>query len=292
MIISTQTDSFQRNFGEHEAIKMLAKVGFDALDYSMFGILHKDHPLYKDDYKEYAASLRRTADECGIVFNQSHAPFPSYINDPGKTEYNELVILQIIRALEVTSILGGKISIVHPITLKGSSYEEQKNFNIEFYRKIEPYAKKYKVRIALENMWGWNNETRTVTPAACSTCAEFIDYLDTLGNENFTACVDLGHGDMAGSGATTVTLLTELGHGRVGALHVHDNDGIGDLHTLPFVQKLKWQEIMNALKDINYKGDFTFEADNFLSGFPKDLFMNASRLMLEVGKYFIKNYYL
>ena len=299
MIISTQTEAFAAKFGEHDAIKLLAKVGFDALDYSMFGICDKKHPINKEDYKEYAKSLKKTADEYNIVFNQVHAPFPSYVPDPKKEEYNENIVFYIIRAMEVASIIGGKIIIVHPITLPNQSRQIQKEFNINFYNKLLPYCKKFNVKIALENMWGWDEAAKKVTPAACSTAYEFTDYLDTLnsldssGGDWFVACLDVGHGEMQGTGAqSAVEFINTLGHNRLKSLHVHDNDKIGDLHTLPFTQKINWGEILNGLKSINYDGEFTFEADNFLMKFPQELYLSASALMLDVGRYLVGKYEL
>jgi sugar phosphate isomerase/epimerase len=85
-------------------------------------------------------------------------------------------------------------------------------------------------------------------------------------------------------------MIRALGHKRLKALHIHDNDLIHDSHTLPFTQKIHWEDVMTALKEIQYDGVFTFEADNFLKQFPRELIVPASRLMLEVGRYLRKLY--
>jgi sugar phosphate isomerase/epimerase len=54
------------------------------------------------------------------------------------------------------------------------------------------------------------------------------------------------------------------------ALHVHDNDYIDDRHTLPGLGRMDWEEIMKALAEIDYDGDFTYEADNFLVNIPRE----------------------
>lgn len=298
MLISTQTSGFAAKFGDHDAIKLLAKAGFDALDYSMFGFAasNKNHPLRTESYREYAQSLRKTADEYNVIFNQSHAPFPSYIQYPSKEQaemgYNEIIVYAIIKAMEVTSILGGKIIIVHPISLLNHSYLEQKEFNMNFYNNLLPYCKKFNVKIALENMWTWDDTEKRVTPGVCSPPHEFADYLDSLDKDWFCACLDIGHAEMQGTGAlSAVELINTLGHDRLKSLHIHDNDKIGDLHNLPFIyNKINWDEIMKTLKHINYGGELTFEADNFLTGFPVELYLNASSLMIDVGRYFIKKY--
>lgn len=35
------------------------------------------------------------------------------------------------------------------------------------------------------------------------------------------------------------------------------------MHTLPGLSEINFDEVMKALKDIDYKGDFTFETDHF-----------------------------
>ena len=295
MLVSTQTAVFSQKFGDHDAIKLLAEVGYDALDYSMFGTLSPESPLYGDDFREYAKSLKKTADEYNIAFNQSHAPFPSYIPNPDENQqkYNETIVFEIIKALEITSVLGAKMTVVHPVTLPGKNYLEQKEFNMDFFGGLLPYCKKFGVKIALENMWGWDAAEKKVLPGACSTAAEFTDYLDTLGKDYFTACLDIGHAEMQGTGSVSAPeMIRALGGSRLTSLHIHDNDKTGDLHDLPFNQKLNWDEIMQALKDIGYGGEFTFEADNFIGKFPQELYSSASRLMLGAGRYFTQKYSL
>jgi len=294
MLISTQTDMFAKKFGDHDAIKLLAKVGYDALDYSMFHLMDRHCPLNREDYREYARSLRKTAEEYNIIFNQAHAPFPSYIQNPTKDQqiYNEIIVHAIVRAMEVISILGGKIIIVHPITLFDVTYQEQKKFNMDFFNDLLPYCKKYNIKIALENMWNWDSTAKKVLPGVCSPPHEFIDYLDSLDSDWFCACLDIGHAEMQNTGAVSAAdTINALGT-RLKALHIHDNNKISDLHNLPFTQKIKWDEIMQALKNINYNGDFTFEADHFIGQFPVELYMSASALMLDVGRYFVQKYEL
>ena len=54
---------------------------------------------------------------------------------------------------------------------------------------------------------------------------------------------------------------------RLGALHIHDNDRWKDLHQIPFAGSIDWNEVVKALKDIDYKGEFTLEADSFLGSY-------------------------
>ena len=280
MIISTQTCCMSRAFGDFEAIKKLADVGFDALDYSLFDLVNPEHPLHGNHFEKYALELKQSAAEYGIFFNQTHAPFPSYQFD--KEEYNKKIFPLLVRSIAVTSVIGAEHVVIHPIAHKDKSL--QKNFNLELYNKLLPYCKEYHVKIALENMWG-HGENNTIVPNVCSLPEEFADYVDSLDPNYFLACLDLGHAGLVGE--TAEHMIRVLGHNRLKALHIHDNDHLSDMHTLPFLQKMNWVEIAKALKEIDYSGELTFEADNFYSKFPCEMYDLLSKVMFETGKHLV-----
>jgi L-ribulose-5-phosphate 3-epimerase len=125
-------------------------------------------------------------------------------------------------------------------------------------------------------------------PNVCSTGEEFAEYLDALDRNYFVGCLDVGHCGIIGQNAAD--MIYTLGKDRLNALHIHDNDHVNDLHTLPMTQSIDFKSIMKALKDIGYEGELTLEADNFLKGFPKDLLPEASLFMLKTAKQLIKMY--
>lgn len=294
MRISTLTDHLSKIYGDEGAIRKLAEIGYDCYDFSMFGIGEENHPIGNNDYESYVKRLRKAADESGIVCNQSHAPFPSYLH--GKEEYNSSMFRLLIRAIEVTGILGGEVVIIHPAIFPGHKIGGDSlcwDINMEMYDSLLPYAKKYNVKIALENMFNWYKGDSTASPATCSSAEEFVRYMDALDSDYFVACLDIGHSAMENTGGNSpAEMIRALGGDRLKALHVHDNDLIHDLHTLPFTQKINWDDTMKALKDVKYDGDFTFEGDEFLGQFPDELAEHASKLMLEVGRYFVREYEL
>ncbi|OGO88508.1 MAG: hypothetical protein A2Y15_01740 [Clostridiales bacterium GWF2_36_10] len=281
MILSTETEVIGERLGDEAAIKILCEAGFEALDYSMFTMHDAKHPLNNDGYKEYALNLKKLASEYGVSFNQAHAPFPSCVEN-GK-EYNKITFDRIIRAMEVASILDVKIIIVHPIDISDKTVMKQ--FNLDFFNSLKPYCEKFNIKVALENMWGWDKEKGTIIPNICSTGEMFCDYLDALDSRFFTACLDLGHCGLVGDDAAK--MIRELGHDRLKALHVHDNDFLHDSHTAPFVGKMDWEAITSALAEINYDGDFTFEADFFYNPFPNDLLPVCAKFLHDIGRHLI-----
>ncbi|MCR5484363.1 MAG: sugar phosphate isomerase/epimerase [Clostridiales bacterium] len=275
MIISTQTEALGRYFNDETAIRMIAAAGFDAADFSMFYMQDDDCPLLKADYREYVLRLKEIADECGLFFNQAHAPFPSC--KPKDSEYTKRTFDKIVRAMETASMLGVKNIVVHPTNV---SPEENFDYNIEFYNRLKPYCIEFGIKVALENMWGRDAEGHIV-PNVCSVPDDFNRHLDALDSRYFTACLDIGHCGLVGDSAPN--MIRKMGHDRIKALHVHDNNHIADQHVFPFSEKIDWAETMKALGEISYDGDLTFEADNSLFNMPKSFAMNGLKYLHEIG---------
>ena len=256
---TTIPDQFYATFGIEKSIEVLAEIGFDALDMNLIGTIFREE--FSDDRLEATClSLRRLAESCGVSFNQAHAPFPSFIfksrgnETPGA--YNARVKPKILSAIRAAGILGAGQIVVHPISVPDK--REQKQFNLDYYNSLAPTAKEYGVKIALENMWGTSRtDPGKIVANVCSLSYDLADYFDALDPSVFTVCLDVGHSGLVGE--TAEDAIRVLGHDRLHALHVHDNDHLRDLHTIPYLGKLNWENVTKALADIRYDGDFTFE---------------------------------
>ena len=258
MKISTEIASAAKIIGEEKAVEYFAKAGFDAWDFSMFAMCKYDwgkkalfetnHPLASNEYLAFARKLKQIGLDNGIVCNQSHAPFPSSV--PEIRSYFK-------RAIECTAEAGGQICIIHPDNNKSAQE------NAEMYNELLPFAKDHGVKIATENMWNWDNEKDESSFAACSTSESFVEHIDVVNDDFLVACLDLGHAEMRGSGSGAPEMIRALGH-RLQALHIHDNDKWHDSHQIPFSMSRDFDAIVKALKEINYQGYFTLEADRYL----------------------------
>lgn len=271
------TEEVSKRFGDETAVKLIKEAGFDGYDYSMFE--HTDKFLFGDaDYVAHAKKVRKAADDFGLPCLQAHAPC-RYM----RTREQVLsVIPDYLRSIEICAILGCKLLVAHPGSR--STAEENKMY---LYDKILPYAEDAGVVIATENLFKRKVETEPETiPAACGTSEDFIKHIDLMNNPYFTGCVDIGHAEMVNcEGAAN--MIRKLGHDRVGALHVHDNDLFQDSHTTPFSGKINWNEVTQALKGINYKGNFTFENSKFMRGYPDELIPQCLKLIEQTGRYLI-----
>ena len=278
MKTSTEIGSIAELCGEEKAIEYVAKAGFDAWDCSISTMcpwdwancrpLLKPHPFFEKSYLSYAKHLKHVGMDNGIVCNQSHAPYPSYENN----------FDNIKRAIEFSAEVGADICVVHP----NNDFSAEKN--AEMYRKFLPLAKEYHVKIATENMWNMNFETNTPTLAACSTPDDFNAHLDSVNDEYFVACLDIGHAEMQGVGSNVVEMIKALGK-RLKALHLHDNDRLHDLHNIPFSMQIDFVAVADALKEIGYNGYLTLEATSYMKKYykGKDVFEGV-KLLAESAK--------
>lgn len=279
MELSTQTDVAAKRFGEKKTIRWICEAGFDAIDYSMFDYTSNDAMLNRSDYKQYALELKKLAETYGKRFNQAHAPFPSH--KVGEDEYNAKIYECIKKAIEVTGILGAEIIVVHP----SSFPNHDKELVLDFYRSLEPYCKEYGVKVALENMFARDHRRGCIVENVCSNPQQFAEFVDELDSRYFTACLDIGHCGLVGHNASD--FIKGLGHNRLTALHVHDNNYKEDQHIWPYSGLLDWDDITSALKEIDYSGVFTYESDRSLRQYPEELIPHAYAFMEKIGRHLI-----
>lgn len=264
MKISTEIGSASLLIGEEKAIEYVAKAGFDAWDFSMFEmckydwgrdvVLDTNHPLASANYLAFARKLKQIGLDYGIECNQSHAPFPTS---------NVQIQSYLKRAIECTAEAGGEICIIHPDNNKSAQE------NAELFLELLPFAKECDVKIATENMWNWDEKGEGSCFAACATSESFLEHLHAVNDDFFVACLDIGHAEMKGSGSGAVNMIRALAP-HLAALHIHDNDRILDSHQIPFSMKIDFDAVVRALKEVNYQGYLTLEADRYLQQYTKE----------------------
>lgn len=276
MKISTEIGMFSAIDDCKKIVKLVKDAGFEAYDCTMCA-KPTSTALNSDGYLEWAKDLRDYADSIGIECNQSHAPFPSARR--GDAEYNESIFPKIVRAIEMSGVLGAKVCVVHPV--QEYTVEE----NIQLYKRLEPHARKAGVKIGLENLYGAKDGK--LVCAACSPHDNFKRHLDLLPADVFTACLDIGHAEILGEETSAVQMIETLGD-RLTAMHLHDVDKARDNHFLPFILKVDYAPIIEALRKVGYQGDITLEAVHFAKKMPVELLPSVARLMADVAAYFKK----
>ena len=286
MLLSTQTLLLARELSYKESLNIIKQAGFDAYDITLVEMHnHTENDAFaQEDYIETAKALRAYADNLGIVCNQAHAPFRGEVyNEDDEKRLDQ----DTIKAIEIASILGAKIIVVHPkqYLRYPDHVDELFEINMEYYKSLIPYAQKYNIKIAVENMYQCNNNAGIPSDSTCSRAKEFCKYLDTLNSEWIVGCLDIGHVSLMKE--DIVQFIKEMGNKRLQALHIHDTNLVKDCHTLPFTEKIDYIAVAKALGEIDYQGDFTYEADVFYIGKPKELYGATAKYMCEVGRFLV-----
>lgn len=268
MKVSTSTHNIATRFGMRKAFNIISNAGFEAIDYSMFHLAPSGEVFTKWDNKRFAdyfKSVKKEADINGLEIFQCHAPFPLKVYDDTK---DAMLLNCAVKSIYAAAYMDCPYIVVHP-AMKGAfrhgrNYDECRRTNFEFYAAMVPALLDTGVVMCIENMFAGDAEQGKLVATTCSRSEWMIDFIDglndTYGGEMFAACLDTGHANISGSGASDMAL--ELGS-RLKILHVQDCDGLTDMHQAPGFGKINWRNFINTMREIGYSGTFNFEVDNY-----------------------------
>ena len=298
MKISVCIGEIEARFGIDKTFKMLKDAGFDAVDFGIAGYWKgtedelkkfRCYGMNDEQIRKYYTDIRECAERNGIEIGQTHAIF----GNPGFFKSRELYEQITKQNIWVTSLLGCKYTVIHPIATQGrifdQGYDECHNLNLEFYRSLIPEAEKYGVKIAIEPMWVYDAEKK-IRPTVCSRPEEIQRFIEELGSDNFCSCPDFGHFALTSSdtGDTVGDAIRKLG-ATVEVIHAHEITANIDTHTKPFTYgSMDWRDIGKALNEIGYKGTLNFEVGgNYFNHYPDELIPEALAHLAKIGKWII-----
>ena len=273
-----------------KAAELYRSAGFTACDYSLGEMVSDDSVFNTDRWREAAEEVRRVAEQAGLRINQTHAPF-TFRHWEDEAVYREVIYPRLCRSVEISAILGARVVVMHPLHHFVYHGHEQEIFeaNMVFYRSLLPLCRNCHIKVGVENMYQVDPRRKHIVFDTCATKEEFVRYVDTLDSEYMVACLDLGHVGLPLQDDEAQDFVRALGHDRLQALHVHDNDYRGDNHNLPYFGKMNWPEITKALGEIDYTGDFTYEINANMLATVDDAFVPVGmRYMADVGRHLIE----
>ncbi len=290
-----------------EGFAMMKRAGFDCCDFSLNNYL-KNTDLYEEklnrffnksieELRDFFSPHKAGAEAAGVRINQMHMPYPTFV--PGaKDEVNEYLWNNVgPKSLEICSFLECPNIVVHGLKLTRYYGSEEAEWakTQEFLEFLAPKASEYGITMCMENLYNGSG-ARMVEGPGCNPykAAERIDRMnEKYGAEVLGFCYDTGHGNLVG--LDPYKFITILGK-RLKVLHMHENDGISDLHQLPFTftrtrentSVLDWNGILKGLKEVGYEGVLSFETAPVLDCFPEELKEDALRMIARIGDYFAR----
>ena len=299
MKIGIQTGGAEEIYGVDQTYKLVKESGFDAVDVNLDHLLTGSQiragervPVFEGTDEECLAYFRPwkdAAEKYGIENYQAHALFPGYTCDHDEA-YNDYLLEALKKTIMGCAFIGCSRLVVHPFFF---SYEKQMDkktewdVNIQRYSALIPVAKKYGVKILLENMF--THYRGKIYSAICSDISTACQYIDTLneiaGEKLFGFCLDTGH--LLLLGLDVKNAMLQLGE-RIEAFHVHDNDGVSDQHLAPYMGKLDWKRFVEGLKEISYDGVLSFETFNVWNCVDHELCPSLMKFIAETGRMFAR----
>lgn len=284
---------------------MMKRAGFISADFSLHAFL-KNKDIYGgdinsffdadiDSLKEFFAPYKSAAKEAGVVFGQMHMPYPLYV--PLKSaKYNAYLRKEVApKSLELCAFLECPYIVIHGFKLTrllGSEEAEWRETE-KFLSELAPRAKELGVTMCVENLYD-SLGGHIVEGPCCNAkkCADRIDRMnETYGAEVLGFCFDTGHANLIGIDFEEFICI--MGS-RLKVLHIHDNDGIADLHQIPYTfaktrenkSSTDWEGFLKGLKAVKYEGILNFETGPVLTSFPDELKEETLKFIAKIGKYF------
>lgn len=260
-----------------EAAKLAKAAGFNYVDYT---------PDFKcEDWKEKAKHDREVLDAYGITVEQTHAPMGRYRQHDMSMFYTYYD-----RVFEASAILGAKYVVCHGDEYCTSDHWDEKEileFTYDYLAPRVDFAVKHGMGVAVENLF---EDSVKHCPQIdgksrfTSRVHELAAIIERFNTPDVSVCWDFGHAACAFGFDDMLSQLKVVGK-YLTCTHVHDNYYDRDLHLLPFLGKIKWEEHMAYLKEIGYKGNFNFE---FAYGwFPDALLPQWLDMVHTTGEYLI-----
>ena len=253
MKIGTEDGPYLKRYGFEQGIRRIAQLGFETLDYQRF--CDTETPLFQQDDKGFEAELKRQKtfiEDTGLAIFQTHGPWRWPMRDFTPEDRAER-FEKMSRAILGTAILGCDKMVIHPIMPfggdEGVHTREMWEMNVEFHGRLCEVGRRHGVTVCLENM-----------PFRChstSTPEAILKLVKLIGAPNCKVCLDTGHSLVMG--VQPAVAVGQIGRNYLSCLHVHDNNGEGDFHWLPYTGKGDWGAFAAALQEIGYEGALSLE---------------------------------
>lgn len=288
--VSISIGALQRQFGDRGALEIASKIGADAVDFNLDGAewdCRNPESIYsKSDGEIYAYfnGLCEYARELGVEIGQTHGRYRICLIEE---EDNEAILRNARLDCLATSALHAQYCVMHSLTLKTFGMDAQPEWlhqmNFERFHKIIAFAKEFSVKIAMETHGKFDEKH-------CDFFGyyeEFIKSYERICSEGdnaqyFTVCVDTGHCNMAASfgNPSTADVIRKLGS-NISVLHLNDNNAYSDEHKIPMCGNLDWNDILDALYEAGYQGNYNMELklSQFGTGFEAETACFAVKVM-------------
>ena len=229
-----------------EALQKLRNAGFR---YGELDVSHTQKLMEEGDPSVVGAKIKEYTQSIDYTLLQGHLRF-----DLRMAEKSTVDVLK--RELELYQAIGIKSAVLH-FTRSDDPQPPEETYaaRVENVRALAEFLKGSDTYICLENL---------CTVPAVRTIEGILKVREDAGKDHIGVCLDTGHLHMAnGLGLVQQTqreFILAAGE-NLRAMHVAENNGKSDDHQMPYSARfgVKWDEVVTAIKEIDYKGLFNLE---------------------------------
>ncbi len=305
MEIGVQSKDIVYDENPAEGFEMMRCAGFSCCDFGLNAYLTNTQ-LYSyevndffskpvGELEKYFAAHKRGAKGAGIRICQMHMPYPVYI--PGANEDMNRYLMRTVapKSMDICAFFECPYIVVHGFKLARNLGTEEAEWEQteRFLESLVPIARERNITICMENIYT-NIGSHLVEGPCCDVkkAVERIDHMnEKYGEEVLGFCFDTGHANLVG--IDFEDFIVTLGK-RLKVLHIHDNDGIRDLHQIPFtftrsrenMSATDWEGFIKGLQRIGFDRVLCFETAPVLSAFPQKMKQDVLKFIAQTGNYF------
>ncbi len=303
--IGVQTKNVIEDDHPEDGYALLKASGFSCVDFSLNGYL-LNTALYQSEVnsffdqtmqelEQFFAPHKKGAKSAGITINQMHMPYPNYVPKGSKELNDYLWNVVAPKSMEICAFMGCTYIVVHGFKLAyylGSELKEWERTEA-FLDSLAPIAKELGITICIENLY--EGIGGHIVEGPCCDARKAVERIDRF-NDKYHAevlgfCFDTGHANLVG--IDFERFITMLDY-RLKVLHIHDNDGIADLHQIPFtftktrenLPSTDWGGFVKGLRNIGFDKVLSFETAPVLTTFPQIMKPQVLSFIAGIGDYF------
>jgi len=303
--IGVQTKNAVNDMNPEEGFTLFSHAGFSCADFSLNSYLDNKN-IYQStinsffeqsvpELEHFFTPHKEGARAAGITVNQMHMPYPIYVPN-AEEEVNAFLRDEVApKSMAVCKFFGCPHIVVHGFKLaKYLGTEDAEWAETErFLDSLAPMAKEMGIIICVENLY--DGVGGHLVEGPCCNVRKMTERIDRF-NEKYHEevlgfCFDTGHANLVG--IDFERFITAMGQ-RLKVLHIHDNDGIADLHQIPFTftrtrenkPATDWEGFIRGLRNIRFDKVLSFETGPVLNSFPEEMKAEALGFIAGIGRYF------
>ena len=245
-------------YGISEGARKAREHGYECYDFGRFVSTETEFFLQAEaDFKAELLDYKRAIEAEGVCVWQTHSPWRHPARDFTPEDRAER-LNAFLKAVRGSGYLGAKHFVLHAIMPFGTNSPEHpelmRDMNAEFMGRLAIEAREYGVEhICIENL-----PFPALPINHTYQCLDFAKRMNKETNSDiFKVCLDTGHANFCGEKPADAVRL--IGKEYLGALHVHDNNGLADQHARPGFGNIDWDDFSDALAEIGFEGCVNFE---------------------------------